>query len=51
VKELEEQRVIVKFCCKLGKHFMGMMLKPRCNRRNGWGMGLLAKKKSTDVSL
>ena len=25
---------------------MGMMLKPRCNRRNGWGKGLLDQKKS-----
>ena len=24
--------------------FMGMMLKPRCNRRSGWGMGLLDQK-------
>ena len=30
--------------------FMGMMLKPRRNRRNGWGNGLL-NQKSTDVSV
>ena len=26
--------------------FMGMMLKPRCNRHSRWGKGLLDKKKS-----
>ena len=32
--------------------FMGMMLKPRCTRRSGWGKGLLdQKKKSTDESV
>ena len=25
---------------------MGMMLKPRCNRRSGWGKGLLDQKKA-----
>ena len=25
--------------------FMGMMLKPRCNRRSGWGKGVLDQKK------
>ena len=25
--------------------FMGMMLKPRCSHRNGWGKGLLDQKK------
>ena len=29
--------------------FMGVMLKPRCNRRSGWGKGLLDQK-STDQS-
>ena len=45
MKELEEQCVCTKFCCKLGKNFMGMMLKPRCNHRSGWGKGLLDQKK------
>ena len=44
MKKLEE-RVGVKFCCKLGKNFMGMMLKSRCNHRSGWGKGLLEQKK------
>jgi len=26
------------------RKFMGMMLKPRCNRRSGWGKGLLDQK-------
>jgi hypothetical protein len=33
---------------------MGMMLKPRCNRRSGWGKGFLdqkKKKKRTDESV
>jgi len=29
---------------------MGMMLKPRCNRRSGWGKGLL-EQKDTDESV
>ena len=29
---------------------MGMMLKPRRNRRSGWGKGLLDQKKSKDES-
>jgi len=41
MKELEEQRVLVKVLCKLGTGFMGMMLKPRCNRRSGCRKGLL----------
>ena len=35
MKELEEQHVGVKFGCKLGKNFMGMVLKPKCNNCNG----------------
>ena len=27
------------------RDFMGMMLKPRCSRRGGWGKGLLDQKK------
>ena len=27
------------------REFMGMMLKPGCNRRSGWGTGLLDQKK------
>ena len=59
MKELEEQHCVcvcvcacarAKFCCKLGKSLMGMMLKPRCNRRSGWGKGLLDQK-STDESV
>jgi len=31
---------------------MGMMLKPRCNRRSGWGKGFLdQKEQSTDESV
>jgi len=32
------------------RRFMGMMLKRRCNRRSGWGMGL-DQKKSADESV
>ena len=52
MKELEEQRVFVKVLCKLGTGFMGMMLKPRCNRRSGCRKGLLEpSQKRTDVSV
>jgi len=52
MKELEEQRVCVKFCCKLGKNFMGMMLKPRWNRRSGWGKNnILLKVIDTNFSM
>jgi len=46
MKKLEEQRKCVKFYCKLGKNFMGVMLKPRCNRCTGWVKGLLNPEKT-----
>ena len=30
--------------------FMGMMLKPRCNRRSGWGKGFLDQKNKARMS-
>jgi hypothetical protein len=50
MKKLEEQRVCVcVFAANLVK-IMGMMLKARCNRRSGWGTGLLDQKR-TDESV
>jgi len=47
MKELEEQCVCVKFCCELGKNFMGMIFKPKCNHLSGWGK-VSSTKNSTD---
>jgi hypothetical protein len=38
----------VKFCCEIYKHFMGMILRPRCNRRSGWGKDLLDENGTDD---
>jgi len=44
VKELEEKRVCVKFCSKLGKHFTETFHLLNQAYREDWGKGLLDQK-------